>query len=389
MNRARSIREGIVDIDGQPLRNFGSCSYLALEHHPALVGAARDAAAEWGTQFSISRAYLEHPLYEQLEDALGHMTCGQVLVAPTTTLAHFAALPVLIGDDDAVVIDQFAHASLHAAVQLLGGAHLETLRHGRLERLEERLAELGPKHARVWHVLDGLYSMRGDLPDFAELKALLHRHPMLHLYIDDAHATSWCGARGRGAALDALGGEERVVVALSLNKAFAAAGGALVLPRAELKWSIRRCGGPMLFSGPIQPPLLSAALASARLHLRPELDALQNEEMTRIDAALEALADAQIPLVSRARTPIFMVPFPSTELVFAAVRQLRQAGYYVCPSVFPAVPVNRAGIRFTITRHNDAHTIQRFVAHLRDAITQCAGPVQREPRGMLEHSTAG
>ncbi len=74
--------------------------------------------------------------------------------------------------------------------------------------------------------------MRGDFAPYAELRALLDRYPQLYLYVDDAHATSWYGKHGRGAALMELGTHERVVVALSLNKAFSAAGGApLVCPR--------------------------------------------------------------------------------------------------------------------------------------------------------------
>ena len=378
MNRVAGERDGLIDVDGQPMRNFGSCSYLALERHPSLVRALRDAASEWGTQFSISRAYLEHPLYEQLEAALSRITGTDVLVAPTTTLAHFAALPVLIDDRDVVLVDQFAHASLHAALGLLGSTPVETLRHARLDRLEARLAILAARHERVWHVLDGLYSMRGDLPDFAELRALLDRYPTLHLYIDDAHSTGWSGARGRGAALDALAGHARVVVALSLNKACAAAGGALALPAGALKSKIRRCGGPLLFSGPIQPPLLAAGVASAELHLSPELERLQREELGLIDYAHAALARTPVPLVTRARTPIFMVPFTSTEPVFEVVSALRRAGYYACPSVFPAVPVNRPGIRFTITRHHDRATIDDFVAQLTAAFERATEPLAAE-----------
>ena len=135
--------------------------------------------------------------------------------------------------------------------------------------LADRVAALSQKHATVWYALDGLYSMRGDFAPLEELSHLLAKFPSLHLYIDDAHCTSWTGTHGRGYTLERMVDRSRIVVALSLNKAFSAAGGALVFPSAELRERVRLAGGPMLFSGGIQPPMLGAAVASAHLHLSP------------------------------------------------------------------------------------------------------------------------
>ena len=166
---------------------------------------------------------------------------------------------------------------------------------------------------------------------------------------------------GRGGALRQLGQHKRVVVALSLNKAFAAAGGALALPDAELKVRIRRCGGPMLFSGPIQPPMLGAAVASSDLHLMAEHSAIQAELMRRIDYALAAAAQADLPLATQHRTPVFFIPCDSVEEATDEVRRLINEGFYVCPSAFPAVPVNRPGVRFTITLHNELEDIDALI----------------------------
>jgi 7-keto-8-aminopelargonate synthetase-like enzyme len=368
MNRAGWYDGGLVEVEGRPMHNFGSCSYLGLEVREELKAGACEAVRRYGTQLSISRAYLENPLYRELEEQLAVITDGHVLVAPSTTLGHIAALPVLVREGDAVLIDQFAHASLHTATALLRDVPVERVRHNQLDRLERRVAELSGAGRRVFYVCDGLYSMRGDLAPFARLRALLDAYPTLHLYVDDAHATSWWGARGRGAALDSLGGHPRVVVALSLNKAFSAAGGCLVLPDAETVRLVRRCGGPMLFSGPIQPPMLGAAVASARLHNDPSFPALQDELAARIAHARRAVRRRDIPLAGTDPTPIFMVPCDSTAIVFSAVNRLRELGFYVCPSVFPAVPVNQPGIRFTITRHNDPASIDALVDALADAL---------------------
>jgi 7-keto-8-aminopelargonate synthetase-like enzyme len=370
MNRSSDYDGSFVEIDGQRLRNFGGCSYLALEIREELTQAAVAAARRYGTQFPFSRAYVENPLYREVEEALTFVTGGVVVVAPSTTLGHLAALPVLVREGDAVLIDQFAHASLHTATTLLKDASVERVRHNRLDRLESRVAALSAAGRRVFYVCDGVYSMRGDLAPLARLRGLLDAYPALHLYIDDAHATSWLGTHGRGGALDALGGHERVVVALSLNKAFSAAGGALVFPDARNAKLVRRCGGPMLFSGPIQPPMLGVAAASARLHLSPLLSGLQAELRGLIDHAWQTLAATGISLAGRDRTPIFMVPCDSAPIVFDTVRRLRDRGFYACPSIFPAVPVNQPGIRFTITRHVDRASIDAFVVALEASLRE-------------------
>jgi 7-keto-8-aminopelargonate synthetase-like enzyme len=100
---------------------------------------------------------------------------------------------------------------------------------------------------------------------------LLERYPKLHLYVDDAHGMSWCGTHGRGWVLSRTALLPRMIVATSLNKGFAAAGAALLVADPELRRRIATLGGPMLFCGPIQPPMLGAAVASARLHLSEEL----------------------------------------------------------------------------------------------------------------------
>jgi 7-keto-8-aminopelargonate synthetase-like enzyme len=237
-------------VDGRSLRNFGSCSYMGLERHPALLAGAEEALYTYGANFSISRIFLECPLYEQLEATLSRAMGRPVLVAQSTSNAHLAALPVLVGERDLVLVDQFAHSSVHMATDLIDDAQIELVRHNRMDLLEQRLNEAEAEFERVWYLCDGIYSMLGDFAPYAELRTLLARYPKLHLYVDDAHAMSWLGEHGRGSALTYLGDSERLVVAVSLSKAFGAAGGALALPSVELRDRIRNCGGPLMFSGP-------------------------------------------------------------------------------------------------------------------------------------------
>lgn len=373
MQRAGSSDGSEWVVDGRPLRNFGSCSYMGLERHPDLLAGAEAALRTFGSNFSISRVYLQCPLYDELEQALGRIMDRHVLVAPSTTMAHLAALPVLIGDHDLVLIDQFAHASMHMATELTQDVPIELVRHNRLDVLEQSLIEAGDKFERVWYLCDGVYSMLGDFAPFAGLADLLQRYPRLHLYVDDAHAMSWVGRHGRGAALTQLGTSERVIVAVSLSKAFGATGGALAFPTRELRDRVRRCGGPMMFSGPIPPAGLGAALASAGLHLRPEFEGMQAELYERIVLARTRLKQAGLSLATNDPTPILMIQYDSAPTAVASVQALRERGFYCCVSTFPAVPMNKPSIRLTLSRHNSMDDIDALVEQLSAITSATAG----------------
>ena len=364
-------------VDGNPLRNFASCSYMSLEKHPALLAGTETALKQFGSNFSISRVYLECPLYTRIEDALSEAMDRHVLVAPSTTIAHLAALPVLVGDRDLVLVDQFVHASVHMATELIADVPIELVRHNRVDLLEQKLIEAGDKYERIWYMCDGVYSMLGNYAPFAGLADLLARYPRLHLYVDDAHAMSWTGKHGRGAALTHLGSSNRVVVAVSLSKAFGATGGALAFPSAAMRDRVRRCGGPMIFSGPIPPAGLGAALASARLHLSPEFENMQGELATRIALVRHALERAGQRVATQDATPICVVHYDSSTVAMAIVRGLRERGFYSCLSTFPAVPMNKPSLRFTISRHNSFPDIEAMI----EALVSVSREVTRAERG--------
>jgi 7-keto-8-aminopelargonate synthetase-like enzyme len=349
------------EIDGQTLLNFGSCSYLALDQRPELKRGAIQATERFGTQFSFSRVFLQLPLYVELEQALSKITDGYALVAPSTTLGHIATLPVIVEPGDAVVVDQFAHSSLHLALSVLRSIPIELLPHNDMDLLEEKVRQLVASHRRVWFVLDGLYSMLGDFAPMARIAELLAKYPQLHLYVDDAHCTSWIGKNGRGYTLDQLPDRSRVVVALGFAKAFAVGGAAIVFANDEDRLRVRRCGGPLLFSGPLQPPLLGAAVASAELHLRPDFAALQQSLVERIELAHRLATELGVRFVAKDRTPIVCVRCPSTSVAYALASGMREQGIYVCISAFPAVPRNQSGIRFTLSLHNTKEDIERLM----------------------------
>jgi 7-keto-8-aminopelargonate synthetase-like enzyme len=378
-----------VQLDGRSVRmrgrevlHFASCSYLGLEFDPRLRAGVVEAVQRYGTQFSSSRAYLSAPPYQELESALERIFEAPALVAPSTTLAHLSAIPVLVQPGDAVLLDHQAHQSVQlAAAQVrLEGVPVELVRHARIDKLEDAIRRLGRSHGRIWYLGDGVYSMYGDFAPVKGLTWLLANYEKLHLYVDDAHGMSWLGRRGCGFAAESFAGHERVVISVSLNKAFAAAGAALVFPTPEMKRKVWNCGPTLMFGGPIQPPMLGAAIASARIHLSPEIQTLQAELRERILFANQLAARLELPLVSSAEVPIRYLGLGLKACALEMGDRLLQRGIYVTPAGYPAVSARRAGVRLMLTRHHTLEDIRSALEAAAEVLPAAlaAGPISRE-----------
>lgn len=372
--RARGAR-----LDGRQLElaagravHFGSCSYLGLEVDERLKRAACEAVERFGVVFSSSRAYVSVPLFAELEELLVRVVGGfPVVLAPSTSLAHQAALPVLVEERDAVCFDLLAHSSLQAVLPALAqrGVHCEPVPHNRIDVLERRVKRLAATHRRVFYLCDGVYSMHGDLAALDELYALLEREPALFAYVDDAHGVGWAGRHGAGIVLGERRLHERMLVALGLSKSFAAGGGLLVVPDAELGRRIFGCGGPMIFSGPLQPAQLGAGIASARIHLSPELPVLQDRLRARIEL-FDGIAAALGVKYTASRAPIRFIEVGSNERAASVARSLLNAGFFVNAAAFPAVPRGHAGIRLMLNLNQTLEDVRNLVhelAHCLDA----------------------
>jgi len=352
-----------VTLNGRRHVNFGSCSYVGLETDLRLKNAACSAVTRYGVQFASSRAYVSCPPYQQLERLLGAIFQAPLVVAQTTTFAHLAALPILVGPRDAVVCDQLAHSSVQAVLPLLAaaGTTCRIVRHNRMDRLDDIVGALSRSHPRVWYLADGIYSMHGDPAPMADLHELRARHERLHLYMDDAHGMSWSGRNGRGWVLGDGPIPPRTVVAVSLAKAFAAGGAVLLFPDSESARVVRTCGSTMIFSGPLQPALLGAAIASARVHLSKEIGARQDKLRERIHLFNALAQDNGLALGTAAATPIRFLRIGDDEATYATASALMKEGFYVNTAVFPAVSQGQGGLRIGLTVHQARDDIRGLV----------------------------
>jgi len=354
-----------IVLDGKRLANFGLCSYLGLGDDERLKAAAHRAIDKYGTSYSSSIAYTALPLYRELEELMEMIFGANVVLAPTTSLAHLAALPVLVRSGDQVLVDSVAHASVQTATQLLqaNGIPVKKVPHNDLDAVEMSISEYTGS-GRVWLLIDGVYSMNGDLAPAAGVTDLLNRHPELYVYCDDAHGFGWDGEHGRGAYLARTPWHERLVMVAGLAKAFGATGGVIALPDSEVADLVELVGPPLTFGGPIPPAVLGAAVASAKIHLSDELAERQAEFKSRIDSVNRLAVELGIPLADLSPTPIWYLDVGSFEAMAEVFVGMRDAGFYLNGSAFPVVPHGHAGLRFTITLHNSLRQIEDMLTCL-------------------------
>lgn len=353
-----------IQVNGKKMINFGSCSYLGMELDERLKEAAIDSIKRYGTQFSCSRAYVSVTQYGEAEALLEKIFKRPIILAPTVTLGHATNIPVIIGDEDAVILDHQVHNSVQSSAEKLKnrGIPLELLRHNRMDILEDRIAALTASHSKVWYFADGVYSMYGDFAPVKELYALMDKYDNFYVYIDDSHGMGWAGEHGAGYVASQGPLHEKLYLVTGLAKSFGVCGGVLVYPDAKIRRRVRNCGGPMIFSGPIQPANLGAIIASAKIHLSEEITRRQEALQKRMRYFMEAAKLYNLPIISPVASPIFFIGVGKPEVGYKMIQRLMNEGHYLNISVFPSVPYINTGLRIPITIH---HTLDDIDSLLR------------------------
>jgi 7-keto-8-aminopelargonate synthetase-like enzyme/predicted N-acyltransferase len=354
-----------VTIEDHKVVNFGSCSYLGLEVDDRLKHGAIDATLRYGTQYSSSRLFSSCNLYEELEDLFFQIFDNHPsILAATTTLTHVSAIPILVQDDDLVILDHQVHGSVQLAVQLVKarGTEVAMIKHNRMDMLEDLIKSNPNKYNKIWYMADGLYSMYGDYAPLADMMYLMEKYGNFHVYIDDAHGMSWAGKHGNGYVLSQVSLHPKMALSTSLAKGFGTGGGVLVLSDPEMRRKILTCGSSYTFSGPVQPPMLGASIASAKIHLSDEIYTLQNQLKAKLGLTQTIIEKFELPLVLPSNSPIFYIGLGLPRVGYNMVKRLLSEGFYTNIGIFPGVPVKCCGLRLAVTNGQTEEDIKNVVS---------------------------
>jgi 8-amino-7-oxononanoate synthase len=372
----------VVEMEGAERIMLGSNNYLGLTGDERVLKGAEDALHRFGTGLTGSRLLNGTiPLHLDLEREIAEwMETEEALVFSTGHQANLGTLGTLLGPADTVIVDAGDHASILDGC-LLSRAKLRPFRHNRLDKLEKMLSRAQDDGGGVLVVVDGVFSMEGDIAPLSEICDLCERYGA-RLMVDEAHGAGVLGARGAGTA-ELLGVGDRVDLRVgTFSKSLASCGG-FVAGSHEVIDYLRIYSRAFLFTASAVPAAVGAALAALRVlrsregpvllervleNARRLRDGLQ-ERGFAVVAPQELPADAAVqdhaPGVRGASgkqtivTPIVPILIGDDWKAALLWRALYDAGVFVNTALHPAVPPGGALLRTSVMATHDEHTLDR------------------------------
>jgi 8-amino-7-oxononanoate synthase len=372
----------VVEMEGAERVMLGSNNYLGLTGDERVVQGAEQALHRYGTGLTGSRLLNGTiPLHLELEREIAEwMGTEAALVFSTGHQANVGTLGTLLGPGDTVVVDSGDHASILDGC-LLSRAKLRPFRHNRLEKLEKMLERAQDDGGGVLVVVDGVFSMEGDLAPLQQICELCERYGA-RLMVDEAHGAGVLGAAGAGAS-ELFGVAERVDLRMgTFSKSLASCGG-FVAGSEEVIEYLRISSRAFLFTASAVPAAIGAALAALRVLRSPEGPPLLErvlENAARLRDGLESLgfavvAPQQLPSegVQRHAPGVRAAPEGGLAIVTPVVpvlvgddwkaallwKALYDGGVFVNTALHPAVPPGGALLRTSVMATHDAATIDR------------------------------
>jgi 8-amino-7-oxononanoate synthase len=356
----------VVEMEGAPRIMLGSNNYLGLTGDERVIRGAREALERYGTGLTGSRLLNgTTALHLELErEIAAWMQTEDALVFTTGHGANLGALGTLLGPGDTVVADSGDHASILDGC-ILSRAKLRPFRHNRLDKLERTLERAEGDGGGILVVVDGVFSMEGDLAPLPEIADLCSRFGA-RLMVDEAHAVGVLGSRGAGTC-ELLGVEDRVDLRMgTFSKSLASCGG-FIAGSAEVIDFLRIASRAFLFTAAAVPAAVGAALAAVKICRSaegPELFARALHAATYlhdglVERGFRVVEPTELPDGTRVVTPIVPVLVEDDWKAVLLWRALYDAGVYVNVALHPAVPPGGALLRTSVMATHDREVLDR------------------------------
>jgi len=338
-----SEQSTVVKIDGRDVLMFGSNSYLGLSNDPRLKEAAKAAIDKYGTSCSGSR-FLNGTLdiHVELEEKLAKFVGKEDAVTYSTGMqVNLGVVSCLSTRGSYVLLDSLDHASIIDGSRLGFGKVLK-FKHNDVESLEQKLQQCEPDSFKLI-VIDGIYSMEGDIAPLHEICDLCDKYDA-SIMVDDAHSLGVLGRNGRGTA-DHFGETDRLDLIMgTFSKSFGSHGGFIAGDKEVLN-VIRHSSRSLIFSASMPPANIAAVSRALDIML---------EEPERVEYlwklthyAHQAFRDAGFD-IGHTQSPIIPLFVRDTEKALAVVSLALAEGVFVTPVIAPAVPQEDVLIRFAL-----------------------------------------
>ncbi|WP_454784545.1 aminotransferase class I/II-fold pyridoxal phosphate-dependent enzyme [Legionella sp. WA2024007413] len=346
-------------INGKEYINFTSYNYLGLASHPEVIAASCEAIKTYGTSVSASRLVSgQKVIHQELEAELAKLLGVEDAIVFTSghatnvmTIAH------LYGPDDLILHDELAHNSL-----VLGAVYSRATRiafpHNDWQAIDTILTKDRDFYKRVLIVVEGVYSMDGDIAKLNELISIKNRHGAW-LMVDEAHSMGVLGKTGKGISEHyGINSTDVEIWMGTLSKSFASCGGYIAGKKELIEYLKYTCPG-FVFTVGLPPANTAASLASIKIMEREPERIKRLNELSQL--ARETAIQYGFDIGLNESTPILPIILGDSKKCITTSKQCFQQGLNVKPIIYPAVPENSARLRFFITA---THTPEQILKSL-------------------------
>lgn len=358
----------IACIGNRQYVNFASYNYCGLNGDPRVQQAAIRAMGTFGTSAGASRLVAgERPLHAELEQALAaHYTAEDCVVMVSGHATNVTVLGHLLSSGDLVLHDALAHNSVVQGC-ILSGARRLPFPHNDLQALDRLLERARPMARQALIVVEGHYSMDGDVPDLAGLVTLARRYDA-HLMVDEAHSLGVLGATGRGVFEHCGVAPSDIDIWMgTLSKTLAGCGGYIAGSAAMIDY-LRHTAPGFVYSVGMSPPLAAASLAALQaLHAEPERVARLQANGALFLAEARARSLDTGASIGAAIVPVVV---GSSIRAARAAELLFECGVNVQPIIHPAVPERSARLRFFLSYQHEPEQIREAVRLTAECVAQ-------------------
>jgi 8-amino-7-oxononanoate synthase len=356
----------VVEMEGMRRIMLGSNNYLGLTGDERVRQGAIDAVNRYGTGLTGSRFLngtidLHLELEQELADWMG---TEDALVFTTGHQANLGALGTLLGPADTVIADSGDHASILDGC-ILSRAKLRPFRHNRMHLLEKALDKASNDGGGILVVVDGVFSMEGDVAPLPEIADLCARYGA-RLMVDEAHALGVLGARGAGTC-ELLGIEDRVDLRMAtFSKSLASCGG-VIAGAADVIEYLRIQSRPFMFTASSVPAAVGAALAAVKICRSDEgpplfarvLDNARYLHQGLGELGFHVVAPTMLADGTEVVTPVVPVLVGDDWKAAFLWKALYEAGVFVNTALHPAVPPSGALLRTSVMATHDRETLDQ------------------------------
>ncbi len=373
-----TLHEGLAAdttrVGGRDLINFSTYNYLGLNGYPRVITAAKQALDTYGVSASASRVVSgERPPHRELERALADLHgVDDSVVFVSGHATNVSAIGCLMGAKDLILHDRLIHNSAMQGALLSGAARM-SFPHNDIAALDQLLGEYRHRYEKVLIVVEGVYSMDGDICPLDRLVKLKHRHRAL-LMVDEAHSLGVLGRTGRGIGEHfGIDGREVDMWMGTLSKTLSGCGGYIAGCGALVE--LLKFTAPGFVYSVGMPPAIAAA---AKASLDCMLDEPRRVERLRANGQLFLELARARGLDTGLSQGLNIVPIITGRSVLAAKlsNALMQRGYNANPIIYPAVEERAARLRFFLSSEHTEAQISATVAATVEELERLKGELE-------------